>query len=79
MPVNESSTRSTRYQKRCSQKDIEKQRTDRKDRYEKRCAMQDEAKTCVSEELSLNISSRRSSSRLSEAPQAYGFLGGLFR
>ena len=63
MPIQYPSDRTTRYQNRCSKKNIEQQKVQRAERYEKRCAMREEAKQSVSEELTNRVQARRSSER----------------
>ena len=63
MPMQYPSDRSTRYQNRCSKKNIEEQKVQRAERYEKRCAMREEAKQSVSEELDNRVQARRCSER----------------
>ena len=79
MPIVEQSTRTLRYENRCSKKNIELQKKQREERYEKRCAMKQEAKESVSEDLEQRTSIRRTSSRLSETPFVYGLLGSYFK
>ena len=76
MPIQQPSDRTTRYQNRCSKKNIEEQKVQRAERYEKRCALREEAKQSVSEELNNRIQARRSSER--SKTTSTGFFSSFF-
>ncbi len=77
MPIQQPSDRTTRYQNRCSKKNIEEQKVQRAERYEKRCALRQEAKQSVSEELNNRQQARRRTSERSRST-ATGFFSSFF-
>jgi hypothetical protein len=83
MPINEQSSRTIRYENRCTKKNIENQNKERDERYERRSAMKTEARESVASEMKTHITQYSSSydlRRLQELkqPLRYGVFGFQF-
>ena len=77
MPIQQPSDRTSRYQNRCSKKNVEEQKVQRTERYEKRCAMKEEAKQSVCKELNNRQQIRRRTSERARST-ATGFFSTFF-